>query len=129
MYQWYWNIQSAIGGIKFLQKIKTAILLDDCFQCWRTPIFPGRHQPSIVGTNGLNFRVRDGNGWTPAVINTNSFLFAVSLDGFTIIPHPFRNCNPFFQFFSNFFYGAPGGAICWPENPESHRFCRQAPRP
>ena len=39
--------------------------------CWRTPIFPGRHQPSIFGTNELNFRVRDGNGWTLAVINTN----------------------------------------------------------
>ena len=39
--------------------------------CWRTPIFPGRHQPSIFGTNELNFRVRDGNGWTLVVINTN----------------------------------------------------------
>ena len=41
------------------------------FLCWRKPIFPGRLQPSIFGTSGLNFRVRDGNGWTPVVINTN----------------------------------------------------------
>ena len=50
---------------------KTAALLGDCFQCWRKPIFPGRHQPSIFGAGELNFRVRDGNGWTLAAINTN----------------------------------------------------------
>ena len=27
------------------------------------PIFPGRHQPSIVGVCALNFCVRDGNRW------------------------------------------------------------------
>ena len=36
------------------------------------PIFPGRLQPSIVGRSELNFRVRDGNGWTLTAINTNS---------------------------------------------------------
>ena len=35
------------------------------------PIFPGRFQPSIVGTSELNCRVRDGNGCTLTVINTN----------------------------------------------------------
>ena len=35
------------------------------------PIFPGRLQPSIVGRSELNFRVRNGNGWTLALINTN----------------------------------------------------------
>ena len=35
------------------------------------PIFPGRLQPSIVGASELNFRVRDGNGWTLAAISTN----------------------------------------------------------
>ena len=40
------------------------------------PIFPGRLQPSIVGRIELNFRVRDGNGWTLDLINTNYFLFA-----------------------------------------------------
>ena len=35
------------------------------------PIFPGRHQPSIFGANELNFRVRDGNGWTLIAINTD----------------------------------------------------------
>ena len=34
------------------------------------PIFPGSHPPSIVGTNGLNYCVRDGNRWDPAVICT-----------------------------------------------------------
>ena len=39
--------------------------------CWRRAIFPGRRQPSIVATDELNFRVRNGNGWTLIVIGTN----------------------------------------------------------
>ena len=39
------------------------------------PIFPGRLQPSIVSRSELNFRVRDGNGWTLALINTNLLSF------------------------------------------------------
>ena len=35
------------------------------------PIFPGRRQPSIVSRNELNYRVRNGNGWTLTLINTN----------------------------------------------------------
>ena len=35
------------------------------------PIFPGRLQPSIVGRSELNYRVRNGNGWTLTLINTN----------------------------------------------------------
>ena len=35
------------------------------------PIFPGRRQPSIVGRDELNYRVRNGNGWTLILINTN----------------------------------------------------------
>ena len=40
-------------------------------ECWHLPIFTPRRQGTIFGTTGLNFRVRDGNGWTPCVINTN----------------------------------------------------------
>ncbi len=39
------------------------------------PIFPGRLQPSIVGRIELNFRVRDGNGGTLDLINTNLLSF------------------------------------------------------
>ena len=39
--------------------------------CWRSPIFPARLQASIVGTGELNFRVRNGNGWTLTAKNTN----------------------------------------------------------
>ena len=68
--------------------------------CWRLPIFPGRHQPSIFGTIELNFRVRDGNGWTLNVINTNYLLvFAVSPDDFIIIAPSFKECKSFFYFF------------------------------
>ena len=42
------------------------------------PIFPVRLQTSIFGAGELNFRVRDGNGWTLTAINTNSGAF----------PHP-----------------------------------------
>ena len=37
------------------------------------PIFPVRLQTSIFGAGELNFRVRDGNGWTLTAINTNYF--------------------------------------------------------
>ena len=40
------------------------------------PIFPGRFQPSIFGTNELNYRVRNGNGWTLIVINTDYVIYA-----------------------------------------------------
>ena len=37
------------------------------------PIFPVRLQTSIFGRSELNFRVRNGNGWTLALISTNCF--------------------------------------------------------
>ena len=39
--------------------------------CQHRPIFPGRRQPSIVGTVELNCRVRNGNGWTLNVKDTD----------------------------------------------------------
>ena len=38
-----------------------------------SPIFPARRQASIVGRNELNFRVRNGNGWTLILIDTNYY--------------------------------------------------------
>ena len=38
---------------------------------WHLPIFTPRRQGTIFGTTELNFRVRDGNGWTLCVIDTN----------------------------------------------------------
>ena len=35
------------------------------------PIFPARLQASIFGRSELNFRVRNGNGWTLTAKNTN----------------------------------------------------------
>ena len=32
--------------------------------CWRRPTLP--QQRSTIGAGGLNFRVRNGNGWTPS---------------------------------------------------------------
>ena len=53
----------------------TADCSTDCaneeYLCWRLPIFPGSCPPSIFGASELNFRVRDGNGWTLTAISTN----------------------------------------------------------
>ena len=45
------------------------------------PIFPVRLQTSIFGRSELNFRVRNGNGWTLALISTN-FVFQISPENF-----------------------------------------------
>ena len=61
---------------------KTNERLEPCLtsvvSCWRIPIFPGRLQPSIVGTTELNFCVRNGNRWTLCV-NLTNFLLYLSL--------------------------------------------------
>ena len=54
--------------------MKKEDILSDVLSVLALPIFPGRLQPSIVGRSELNFRVRDGNGWTLALINTNCCL-------------------------------------------------------
>ena len=36
------------------------------------PTLPGRLQPSTIGTEGLNFCVRDGNRWNPFAITTGN---------------------------------------------------------
>ena len=48
------------------------------------PIFPGRFQPSILGTDELNFRVRNGNGWTLAVKDTDYVRRSHALQSFFI---------------------------------------------
>ena len=40
--------------------------------CRHRSIFPGSFPPSIFDADELNFRVRDGNGWTLIAIDTNS---------------------------------------------------------
>ena len=49
------------------------------------PIFPGRLQPSIVGRNELNYRVRNGNGWTLILISTNSLSIGFSSEEQTVL--------------------------------------------
>ena len=44
--------------------------------CRHRLIFPGRFQPSIVSTDELNYRVRDGNGWTLIAKNTDYLNFS-----------------------------------------------------
>ena len=47
------------------------------------PIFPARLQASIFGVNELNFRVRNGNGWTLILIDTNYLVAEVTKSIFT----------------------------------------------
>ena len=53
-------------------------------KCWHLLIFPGSFPPSIFSASELNFRVRYGNGWTLAAINTNCSI-ACLIDSFVII--------------------------------------------
>ena len=69
-------MQKAPGNGCFLFiKIRTSKKKSDGFSTvafvLALPIFPGRLQPSIVGRSELNYRVRNGNGWTLTLINTN----------------------------------------------------------
>ena len=68
--------------------------------CWHLPIFPGSCPPSIFGASELNFRVRDGNGWTLTAISTNFFscpkaLYINSLCCLLHIIHFFKNGDPY----------------------------------
>ena len=56
------------------------------------PIFPGRLQPSIVGRNELNYRVRNGNGWTLILISTNSAL-RIPPENLSNYKTTFRSCQ------------------------------------
>ena len=60
-----------IHRIKILHITKKDCFFRSSLLCRHRPIFPGRRQPSIVGTGELNFRVRYGNGWTLTVISTD----------------------------------------------------------
>ena len=52
--------------------------------CRRRLIFPGGCPPSIFSTDELNYRVRDGNGWTLIVIDTD-LIYAVTHILFTFL--------------------------------------------
>ena len=74
--------------------------------CWHLPIFTPRRQGTIFGTTELNFRVRDGNGWTLSVIDTNSLSFDNDRYFSTLQPKSqILYCVPaiFFIFFITFF--------------------------
>ena len=69
------------------------------------PIFPVRLQTSIFGRSELNFRVRNGNGWTLALINTNyNFLLEKKVSKENIIffsPYHLLNSKYYNHFFQN----------------------------
>ena len=50
----------------------------------RLPNFPGSFPPSIFSAGELNFCVRDGNGWTLALISTNYSIEGLHLQNRTM---------------------------------------------
>ena len=87
-------------------------------KCWRRPIFPGRFQPSIFGTDELNFRVRNGNGWT-LIANITNYLcqhrpifpgrFQPSIVGSDELNFRVRNGNGWTLIARALTFGAPSG--------------------
>ena len=57
---------------------------------------PGGCPPSIFGTDELNCRVRDGNGWTLIAIDTD---WCVPCGTLYSITDEFTQCKHFFYFF------------------------------
>ena len=71
-----------------------------------SPYFHTSSPSTIFGTTELNFRVRDGNGWTLSVIDTNSLSFDNDRYFSTLQPKSqILYCVPaiFFIFFITFF--------------------------
>lgn len=54
-----------------MKQKRTSLEMSEVQGCQHRPIFPGGSPPSIFGTEELNYRVRDGNGWTLFVIDTD----------------------------------------------------------
>ena len=105
------------------------------------PIFPGRLQPSIVGRSELNFRVRDGNGWTLALISTNFVdtssvsLFAVSIPRFAhsaVSPLSITNaslvCDGSLIVFTYTLKTEQCSVMRWEKADCLQNFCRSSPR-
>ena len=95
-----------------IKKKKPQLLLQFFILCRHRLIFPGRFQPSIVSTDELNYRVRDGNGWTLIAKNTDyaCAYYALVLISEAIIYDCLGFVNTFLQIFSIFFIGT--GKLC-----------------
>ena len=72
--------------------------------CRHRLIFPGRFQPSIVSTDELNCRVRDGNGWTLIAKDTDCAVFVALRFQWCYYNAVDCFCQAFFQVFLNFFF-------------------------
>ena len=96
-------IQNLSSNFNFNQK--TTTLLGGYFKFRHRPIFPGRFQPSIVGTAELNYCVRDGNRWDLYAIDTECSVFVCPVfpDDIAYYSTEFSFVNPFFQIFLIFF--------------------------
>ena len=62
-----------LSVLSVINPLREGVLPFSC-RCWRLPIFPCRRQHSIFGADELNFRVRNGNGWTLISMDTNYLL-------------------------------------------------------
>ena len=77
---------------------KIATLLGGYFRlCRHRPIFPSGFPLSIFGAVELNYRVRDGNGWTLNAINTDCEELFVLRRTLTIITEKTRKSTLFLK--------------------------------
>ena len=76
-------------------------LLKRLAECRHRPIFPEGFPSSIFGVNELNYRVRDGNGWTLITINTDCAVLFASAVSFSLDIISLRKAfvNTFFKLF------------------------------
>ena len=102
----------SIQGVNIKRKIKikkrkTAVFTAVLLLCRHRLIFPGRFQPSIVSTDELNYRVRDGNGWTLIAKDTDLRLRYCAFVSFSLAIIHARGSfvNSFLRFFLDFFIG------------------------
>ncbi len=71
--------------------------------CRHRPIFPSGFPLSIFGAVELNYRVRDGNGWTLNAINTDCEELFVLRRTLIIITEKIIKSTLFFNYFYYFF--------------------------
>ena len=64
------RLTAGCSAIELLRNIGKAIAFPNGIRQRST--LPGRHQPSTIDAEGLNFCVRDGNRWNPFAIVTGN---------------------------------------------------------
>ena len=104
---WARTNNPAVNSRVLYHSSKNVSLKRETFLMLALPIFPDRRQSGIVGRDELNCRVRNGNGWTLILINTNCI---IRHNPETVL-HYIRFvllCQAFFSISGKKFFSSPG---------------------